>query len=55
MVLGVGEGLEGLSALLSGDVTLSLKIVESENVLELWISVNDASVSVDFALLKSFH
>ena len=38
---GVGKGLEGLTALLLGDVTSALKVVESENVLQLLISVDN--------------
>jgi hypothetical protein len=48
--LGVGKGLEGLAALLLGDVTSTLQVVEGEDVLELLVGVNDGAVSVFLAV-----
>jgi len=48
--LGVGEGLQGFAALFLGDVTGTLEVVKSENVLELLVGVNDRAVSVFLAV-----
>ena len=49
--LGVGERLEGLAALLLGDVAGALQVVERENVLQLLVGVDDGAGSVLFSNL----
>lgn len=53
MELGVGKSLECLSALFFGDEASTLKVIESKDVLELSIAVDDRSVSVHLSLFQN--
>ena len=54
MELGVGQGLECLPALLFRDEALSLEIVEGEDILELGVLVDNASVTLGLPCFESF-
>ena len=50
--LGVGEGLESLTGLFLGDVAGTLQVVESEDVLELLVGVDNGAGTI---LLANFN
>ncbi len=55
MELRVSKSLERLSALVFGDMACTLKVVESENVLEFLVSVYDRATTVFFSVFDLFN
>ena len=53
MEFGVSKSLESLSTLLFGNEALALEVVESENILELRVLVDNTPVSLDLSCFEA--